>query len=201
MLETMGVRPGDTVTSLRYRGNGWPGDAVVEFTRDGEERTASLSYQQSWGAILQRHRPWRCHVCADHTGEFADIAVGDPWYRDIGPEEPGSSLILARTEAGRRFLRDAVASGVLVAEPTEPDRLVRSQPNLLRTRGAVWGRTTMTRLMGVPAPRYDHMPTFPSWRRALTVRQRAQAFYGTAKRVVTRRLYRPAVDHDENVST
>ena len=37
-------------------------------------------------------------MCADHTGEFADIAVGDPWYRPHLDDEPGRSLVLARSE-------------------------------------------------------------------------------------------------------
>lgn len=190
LLDAMGVEPSDAVRSLRYRGNGWPGSAVAEVDRDGASVRLDMSYDESWGTILQRHCPWRCRVCADHTGEFADIAVGDPWYRDVGEEPSGSSLIIVRTEVGRRFLEAAVASGALTAEPTDPARLERSQPNLLRTRGSVWGRTTMSRMLGVPAPRYRNMPTFPAWRDELTPKERAQSFYGTAKRILRRKLYR-----------
>ena len=52
-------------------------------------------------------------MCADHTGEFADIAVAEPWYREIPPDEPGRSLVLARTERGRRCVAEAVAAGYL----------------------------------------------------------------------------------------
>ena len=190
LLGAMGVGPADAVRSLRYRGNGWPGSAVAEVDRSGAPVRMDMSYNESWGTILQRHCPWRCRVCADHTGEFADIAVGDPWYRDVGEGASGSSLIIARTEAGMAFLEQAVAAGALTAAPVDPVLLERSQPNLLRTRGSVWGRITMSRAMGVPAPRYRHMPTFPAWRDALTTKQQAQSFYGTVKRILTRKLYR-----------
>ena len=150
-----------------------------------------LTYDQSWGQILQKHRQWRCQVCADHTGELADVSVGDPWYRTIPPGEPGRSLVLVRTARGREVVRRAIASGALVLEPVSPDVLVRSQPNLLHTRGAVWGRTTAMRALGLPAPRFEQMPTFPTWRDDLTTRQKAQSIYGTAKRIVQRRLDRP----------
>ena len=99
--------------------------------------------------------------------------------------------MVVRTERGREVVRKAIAAGALVLEPATPDVLVKSQPNLLRTRGAVWGRTTAMRAMGLPAPKFENMPTFPSWRRDLDARQRAQSLYGTAKRIVQRKLNEP----------
>ena len=98
------------------RGGGWPGKARVKVRSGQGTRDESLSYEESWRE-LQKYRQWRCYVCADHMGEFADIAVGDPWYREIPPDEPGLSLILARTERGRRILHGAIAAGFLTAEP------------------------------------------------------------------------------------
>lgn len=189
MIRRMGVDDPDRVTSVRYRGNGWPGMADVKV--EGDDTVRELTYDQSWGQILQKHRQWRCQVCADHTGELADVSVGDPWYREIPPGEPGRSLVLVRTARGREVVRRAIAAGALVLEPVAPDVLVRSQPNLLHTRGAVWGRTTAMRALGLPAPRFEQMPTFPTWRDDLTTRQKAQSIYGTAKRIVQRRLDRP----------
>ncbi|NHC14415.1 coenzyme F420 hydrogenase [Motilibacter sp. E257] len=193
LVRAMGFADPSDVESVRYRGNGWPGEAVATGTRDGEFHEARFSYADSWGAILQRHRQWRCHVCLDHTGEFADVAVGDPWYREIEPGEPGRSLVVVRTERGRQAVAAARASGALVLERVGNDVLPRSQPNLVRTRGAVWGRITTMRLLGLPAPRYAHMPAFRSWLRDLTPREKASSFVGTARRIRARRMRRPAV--------
>jgi coenzyme F420 hydrogenase subunit beta len=187
MMRAMGFPDPTSVERVRYRGKGWPGNAEVE----GGGRVERMTYAQSWGKILQRHRQWRCYMCADHTGEFADIAVGDPWYREIPEGEPGRSLILVRSERGREFLRRALEAGVLVAEPVNADRLPAAQVNLLHTRGAVWGRSLVCRLLGVPAPRYRGLATFRVWLRRLTLKQRAQSIYGTLKRVlVSKKLYR-----------
>src|SRR5680860_629390 len=127
MLRSMGVDDPEQIISIRYRGNGWPGEAeAVVRTPDGTERR-TLTYDESWGDVLQKHRQWRCYVCADHTGEFADIAVGDPWYRDIVEGETGRSLIVVRTERGRRILRTALEVGALHAEIVEAGRLPASQ--------------------------------------------------------------------------
>ena len=183
MLRVMGIEPAD-VMSLHYRGNGWPGDARA--TARGRKPEATLSYEDSWGAILQRHRQWRCYVCADHTGEFADIAVGDPWYRPTD-DDPGRSLVLVRTQRGRDVLRAAMNAGVVVLEPVAPALLPASQPNLLRTRGAVFGRIATLRLMGVGAPRFTNMPTLRYWR-ALPLREKLRSTVGTAKRIRSKRL-------------
>jgi coenzyme F420 hydrogenase subunit beta len=187
MMARVGVDP-DQASSVRYRGNGWPGRATV--TIRGSAETRQLSYEESWGDILQKHRQWRCYVCADHTGEHADISVGDPWYREIPPDEPGLSLIVVRTERGRRMVEAARASGALTVRRVEPGILPRSQPNLRAARGAVWGRSMALRLAGLPAPRYPGMGTRSTWWRALGWRQKAQSVGGTLRRVRTRRLRR-----------
>ncbi|HNY47272.1 MAG TPA: Coenzyme F420 hydrogenase/dehydrogenase, beta subunit C-terminal domain, partial [Casimicrobium sp.] len=75
MLKRMGVDDPAKVTSLRYRGHGWPGRATVSFRTDGRIETHDLSYEQSWGEVLQKYRQWRCYICPDHSGEFADAVA------------------------------------------------------------------------------------------------------------------------------
>ena len=190
MIRRMGVDDPARVSSVRYRGLGWPGMARVEASSEsGASQRSEMTYADSWGGILQKHRQWRCYVCADHTGEFADIAVGDPWYREIPPDEPGRSLVLARTERGRRFLAEARAAGYLELERVEPAILRASQPNLEHTRGAIWGRVLVTRLLGAAAPRYRNMATFPAWWR-LPWREKVSSVLGTAKRTFRKGLRR-----------
>jgi coenzyme F420 hydrogenase subunit beta len=185
-VRVLGINP-DDVESVRYRGMGWPGRFNAR-AKDGRE--ASLSYEQSWGEILQRHRQWRCMICADHTGEFADIAVGDPWYQPTA-DDPGRSLVLVRTERGRRLLHAALDAGAVDLEPVRPDVLPRSQPNLVRTRGAVWGRLVTMGALGLARPRYRRLPMFRSWL-ALDRREKVRSTAGTAKRVLVRSMYRPS---------
>jgi coenzyme F420 hydrogenase subunit beta len=196
LMKKSGIDP-TQVRDVRYRGNGWPGNWVVRThpagpvngngNGNGSQPRSEMTYEKSWGE-LQKYRQWRCYVCADHTGEFADIAVGDPWYRPIPPGDPGWSLVLVRTERGRKFLQDAMAAGYLTLRPAEPQTLVRSQPNLLRTRGDIWARIWVSRLFGAVAPRYRGMPQFRFWLSELSLKQKLQSVYGTAKRVFVKRL-------------
>lgn len=184
-IRAAGMDPND-VTEVRYRGRGWPGQFTVT-NRSGVTR--ELTYEQSWGAVLQKHRQWRCMICPDHTGEFADVSVGDPWYHDIEPGEAGRSLVLARTERGRAAVRSAIAAGDLKLTSVAAEVLPLSQPNLVRTRGAVWGRVTAMAALGLPTPAFRGVPTFPTWRK-LPPGERARSVLGTVRRIFSRKLFR-----------
>lgn len=187
-IEHLGIDPRD-VASVDYRGAGWPGEFRVE-TRDG--RRASMSYAESWAGLTTK-RQWRCLICPDHTGEFADLSVGDPWYRPVREGEPGRSLVVVRTERGRALLESALAGGALDGAAVPLERLTQSQPSLEATRGAVWGRRLAMRALGMPTPRYRRMPAFRLWWQ-LPARAKAGSTLGTARRIVVRHLRRPELE-------
>lgn len=185
MLKRLNVEDPADLKELRYRGHGWPGEATA-VTDQGV--VGQLSYDASWGKILSRHAQWRCRICPDHTGEFADVAVGDPWYREIEPGDPGRSMFIVRTERGRRAVREAVASGILIAERTDHKTLPASQPNLLDVRGNVWMRMLVSRLLGAAVPVYTNIPTARFWWSELTLIEKVRSVTGTVKRVFLRGL-------------
>lgn len=176
------------LAALKYRGNGWPGEMEATWQDEaGSIQVKSTSYADGWGNILQKYRQWRCHTCADHTGETADISVGDPWQTPPDGVAHGKSLIVVRTKRGEEIMRRAIAAGYIVAEPRSPEILFAAQPNLFVTKGAVWARSVVTGLLGrgAPAPRRD---SFACWLQ-LPLKAKAQSFLGTAKRVFTKKLY------------
>jgi coenzyme F420 hydrogenase subunit beta len=191
LLERLDVHDPRDVVSIRYRGDGWPGETRVVVRRpDGRLEERTLSYEESWGEVLTNDKQWRCHLCADHSGEAADLSVGDAW-QDRVDGEPGRSLILVRTARGRELLTNAIASGSLEIRPVLTNALPRAQRNLLRGRGAVWGRLLACRLLLLPRPKYIGLPMFRFWRTELTRRERLQSVLGVAKRAIRRRLHVP----------
>ena len=187
MIRKMGVAT-DAVEELRYRGRGWPGMATVRLKGQTELRSR-LSYMEAWG-FIQKYRPYRCYLCPDGTGEFADLSCGDPWYREIAEGEAGYSLVLVRNEKGRRVLRDAMEAGYLTLKPMEPGVLVRSQENLLGKRQAIWGRLLALKALGIPTPRLYGFSLFENWR-ALPFYEKVRSVAGTARRAIQRKYYRP----------
>lgn len=188
LLKSVGVENPERILSLRYRGDGWPGAWTVRFLDENDvERERSLSYDDSWG-FLEKYRQWRCYLCPDHTGEFADIAVGDPWYRKPVAGEPGRSLILARTRRGLAIIEAARAAGYLALENSEPDLLPRSQPNLLVTRGVLWARLRVLRALGAAVPSYRGFQMFRFWHANLSLRMKLQSLVRTTRRVFEKHL-------------
>jgi coenzyme F420 hydrogenase subunit beta len=187
LIKEMGADPAQ-VKELRYRGNGWPGYFAV--TLKGQSAPSlQRTYAQAWG-FLQAYRPLAVHLIPDGTGEDADIACGDPWYRPVREGEPGTSLVLVRTERGREMIRGAMSAGYVCLEPAESAKVAASQRNLLEKRGAIWGRVAVLRLFGLPAPRLMGFSLFKQWRR-LSLEGKMRSTLGTARRILTRKLFRP----------
>jgi coenzyme F420 hydrogenase subunit beta len=186
LIKTLGVAP-DTVEEVRYRGRGWPGKFSVKIK--GEERPReAMTYMDSW-SFLQKYRPYRCHLCPDGTGEFADLSCGDPWYRNIEEGEPGHSIVLVRTERGREVLRGAIEAGYVKLSRADSSILENSQPNLAMKRRAIWGRIFAMRLFGIPTPKFRGFSLFENWKR-LSLEDKARSILGTARRVMQRGYYR-----------
>ena len=198
LIRAMDVPEAAQVDSVRYRGLGWPGRMSVQFHQKDHDRpeSASMSYADGWGKILQKHTQWRCRLCADHLGEHADLSIGDPWYRPIGEHEPGDSLIVVRTERGRRILRAAAEAGYLDIEARTLETLAASQPNLERTKGAVFARCITARLVGAAAPVYRGGAMHRVWWRALTPVAKLKSVLGTLKRIFRKRILLPEIAHE-----
>lgn len=152
--------------SFRYRGDGWPGKARA-VTHDGQ--VLETDYNNSWGTVLNKHLQFRCKICPDGTGEFADIVCADAWYGKDGypdfTERDGRSLILSRSAAGEALLRGAMQAGAIAAEPLPVAEIARMQPYQVNRKQMVLARLLGTRLALGTAPRYKRLGL---WRAALS---------------------------------
>jgi coenzyme F420 hydrogenase subunit beta len=189
LLKKIDISPTD-LDSLRYRGNGWPG-FFAPISKINFQPINKLTYRESW-RFLQKYRPYAVHLWPDDTGEAADIACGDPWYHEPQPGDPGSSLVVVRTEIGRKIVQEAVAAGYLELRPAEPWKLIKSQENLSNKRRAVAGRRLAFRAFGLPVTRLRGFPLFTLWL-GLSFKEKMKSLFGTARRIVTRKYYRGSI--------
>ena len=188
LLEAMGVEP-KLVDEMRYRGYGWPGKVTVK-VRGNDADVHQLSYSECWGKILSNFGQFRCLICPDTTGEFADIACGDPWHRKIEQSQQGYSLVLVRTERGREILHRAMQSGYLTLVPVQFSTLPCSQKALLNGRRNLFGRLFAMRLMGVPTPSFNGFSLLENWC-YLKVWSRLRSVLSMFWRIISEKLYRP----------
>ncbi|MBM7241661.1 Coenzyme F420 hydrogenase/dehydrogenase, beta subunit C-terminal domain [Rhodococcus fascians] len=155
LVQELGADP-ERVTKLRYRGNGWPGTFAVE---DLDGNAGSVSYEKSWGAHLGKQLQWRCKLCPDGTGTFADISVGDFWVSDekgfpIFSEGKGESVVIARTHRGHDLLMQASDDGVIALEQMSLSDVDRVQPLQVTRMRTLFGRLLGRVARGKRVPRY-----------------------------------------------
>lgn len=198
MLRQMGCAQVSDIKSLRFRGHGWPGRTKIEaHDASSPKKYRDLSYEESWGTVLQKYRQWRCYICPDHTGEFADIAVGDPWYHEIEDEALGKSLILVRSEKGKAILQGAIEKGYIIATKMSADILPASQPNLVKTRSRLWGQLFALCITLQPTPHYKGFYIFHNWNKGLSITNKLQSIASTIKRIGLKKLYKKQTIFDE----
>lgn len=192
VLAALGV-PGLQTVAFRYRGNGWPGRATATLA-DGSTR--SMSYHDSWGGILSKHVQHRCKICADGTGAAADLAFADAWESDAEgyprfAEGAGTSLIVARTAAGRALLAGAVAAGRVETVPFDVAALAAIQPGQRERRRALLARLAALHLVLRPAPRYLGLGLFAAARQN-SLAKNARNFAGMLRRALRGRPWHGA---------
>jgi len=190
MIQQMGITDLSSIISLRYRGHGWPGMATAEYKVDGQVQSSELTYEQSWGEILQKYRQWRCYICPDHIGEYADITVGDAWHRSLTENQPGRSVLIARTVRGKEVLEQLCLSSFVEGEAVPAEVLWSCRPGQAKHQGALWTRTVTLKAMHIPAPKYQGFRLFKLCRRELSIKEKMRSLLGTSKRVFVKELYR-----------
>ena len=179
--------PQEQVIQFRYRGNGWPGLATAVLD-DGTSN--SMTYDDSWGKILNKHLQFRCKVCFDGTGEFADITCADAWHGDDKgypsfEEQDGRSLILARTDAGTRLLQQAQAHGAIATEALPVDALPAIQPYQRDRKLFALARITALKTLRQQSPKYSWTALFRLASTA-SLAKNLRNFLGTLKRAAAR---------------
>jgi len=187
ILSEMGVAEKD-LTNFRYRGDGWPGFAMAQ-TRDG--KTARMSYADSWGNILSHHTQFRCKICPDGSGGFADVVCGDAWYSDDKgypkfDEEDGRSLIISRTPRGEELVQAAIKAGYIEVMDLDIGEIQKMQPSQANRKRLVTSRLLAMRLITGFRPNFTGLNLAEAAASA-PVRLRLRNFLGMARRLVLRR--------------
>ncbi|WP_283131128.1 Coenzyme F420 hydrogenase/dehydrogenase, beta subunit C-terminal domain [Enterovibrio norvegicus] len=150
LLDKLDVKKSDVV-SFRYRGDGWPG-LTKAVTIDKTEKT--MTYNDSWGKVLNRHLQTRCKLCADGIGEAADIVCADAWHEsDLSgypsfKEAEGRSLFISRTIKGSELINSTVNSQRLSLDEYNIENLKKIQPYQAKRKRLAYFRHVAVKLSG-----------------------------------------------------
>ncbi|MEZ8367469.1 Coenzyme F420 hydrogenase/dehydrogenase, beta subunit C-terminal domain [Vibrio cyclitrophicus] len=185
LVEKLGGNPKD-VTNLRYRGEGWPGLTRVSFKNASD---LTCTYQESWGSILNKHLQKRCKLCADGTGEFADISCADVWDESVDgypsfEEKDGYSLIITRTETGNEFLKN---SAQINYEKYDIGKLKKVQPYQYERKSFVLIRNLALKSFFKRTVKYSGFSLFELTKK-INIRILMIQYLSTVKRILNNRI-------------
>lgn len=174
----------ENVVEFRYRGNGWPGYTTV-CTKNGEQQ--QMDYATSWGTILNRHLQFRCKICPDGVGEFADIVCADAWYGKDGypdfAEQEGRSLMLTRTDKGEQVLQQALQAGAIAVDALDVAEIEKMQPYQAERKRLVLSRLAAMRTLLKEIPTYKNMHLVTNSMSA-SIKGNIKSYGGTLKRLI-----------------
>lgn len=76
--------------------------------------------------------PPRCRVCYDKLNTQADIVLGDPWGMKEIDYNKGNSVIIIRSQTGKKIIEDMRVKNFIVAQKSNIDELLKGQSISLR---------------------------------------------------------------------
>lgn len=187
LLTALGVEDANDVAAFRYRGDGWPGFASAELS-DGRKLT--MDYDSSWGGILNKHLQFRCKICPDGIGEFADIVCADGWRFDQSgkasfEESQGRSLILTRTVKGEAAIQQMIKANAIEVEPTTAEELEVMQPYQAQRKGFILSRLMAMTILVKRRPTFKNLSLLRNTMRFGLLRS-VKSFSGMVLRLVRR---------------
>ena len=112
------------ISQFRFRDKcyGWPGD--VHVTTPTKDCWLPKENRYRLKQVYELHR---CIACYDQMNVFSDIVCGDPWGISHKQQPEGHTVVIARTEAGKKLLENAARDGAIVLEELSVDDILRGQ--------------------------------------------------------------------------
>ncbi|TVL14810.1 hypothetical protein AYJ02_12160 [Shewanella algae] len=173
----------EDILSVNYRGGGWPGKFIAK-TMTG---TYEASYEKSWGEYLNQTLPLICKICPDGIGMSADIVCADYWETDksgypVFDDKPGKSLLIVRTENGKRVADKVIENNDIGVMPLGIDlesSLEKVQPLQSTRRSTFKYRRIALNLKGISSPQLKGF----SYGGTIGLKEKLRAFVGMYLRV------------------
>jgi coenzyme F420 hydrogenase subunit beta len=155
-LRSKGVKPNDSVTSLKWRAGEWPGHLEIITTSGKVLRSPKVYYNFLIPFFVTQNSLQNM----DFANEFADLAVGDAWSPAFEAKGQGFSVITTRTPAMEAIIAEMETSGILTTEAIDPLKAAEMHGHMMdfKKRGG-YLRNSFRRRLGLPAPDFGMKPS------------------------------------------
>ena len=156
LLAMLGVRPGESLDDLWYRGRGWPG----RFTVGPHRRRCVAELRGVLGRgprARRRTGAARCAPTAWASPPMSSQPTSGGWTNAgtrCSPRGPGRAPSSPAPARGLDAVMAAEEAGAIVLRPIRMSELADVQPLQRKRRASLFGRLLGSRLAGVPGPRY-----------------------------------------------
>jgi len=112
------------ISEFRFRDKsyGWPGD--VHVTTSTKDCWLPKENRYRLKDVYELHR---CIACYDQMNIFSDIVCGDPWGISHKQQPEGHTVVIARTETGKKLLENAARDGAIILEELAKEDIFRGQ--------------------------------------------------------------------------
>lgn len=176
------------VENFFFRGKGWPGKTTL--VQNSTSKT--MEYSRSWGEILGPTIQSRCKLCADGTGEVADIVSADVWHSDdrgypLFTESDGQGLVLARSETGKSIVEKMVINNIITVADYDIEQLSKVQVTQFERKSTILVRHIAKQIGGFV---FFNMPNQRMMAAAkyTTLYKHLRVFVGSFLRVIKGRM-------------
>jgi coenzyme F420 hydrogenase subunit beta len=154
MLKKLGLRA-DEITSIAYRGSGWPSYLHVSTKR----RDYTVPYSRSFRSYFPMFDsyffvPWRCLFCRDHFNQLADVSAGDIWLPGGSKTKMMQSAIVVRSKKANDLLQAATKAKSIEVATARATQIIKSQGDIVKFKNSDYGlRVRLATSMGKKTPR------------------------------------------------
>ena len=142
----------DEVTSIDYRGKGWPGVMAIQ-SRSSQD--IFIPYFDAWRIFGYCFYPTRCILCCDGAAELAAISLGDAWLPELSHDKLGTSVIVSRSEIVEKILQDMMSQGKLQLVEVTNTTVTQSQGGFYFKKRSIKVNILFSRLSGSQVPSYE----------------------------------------------
>jgi len=130
LLRRMRIKT-EAISSLEYRGLGWPGKMSI-ILKNGDKHI--IPYPTYWDEFGGLFYPYRCAMCTDWFAKLADISFGDAWLTEFKKDTIGSSIVISRTSQSEDFLQRMIHAGIMELNGVNGELVKKSQGGYIQRR-------------------------------------------------------------------
>jgi coenzyme F420 hydrogenase subunit beta len=155
-LRSKGIKPDDTITSLKWRAGEWPGYLEISMQSGAVIRSPKFYYNY----LIPFYVTQTSLQSIDFTNEFCDLSVGDAWHPQYEKERKGMSVFTTRNQDMETIIKTMIKNNKIQADIIDPKKSLNMHGHMLdfKKRGSFIRNKLRKKIFRKNAPFYHMKP-------------------------------------------